>query len=121
MNNFAYAAMLAAGTALALSPAPAVAQTEGKPISMGIRISGTPAGPAVALVMPGRTAEALGFKVGDVLVDAGGNPVSPQVLEAYMDGKKAGDALTFTVKRGDALIELKGKGLAAPEAAAPAR
>ena len=115
MIKITFAAILAAAAAIVLSPLPAAAQAQGKPISMGIRVAGTPAGPSVAMILPGRTAEAMGFKVGDILVEADGRPISPEVLEAYMEGKKAGDELAFKVKRGETLIELKGKGLGAPE------
>ena len=104
MPKIAVAAILAAAAAAVVSPAAAAAQAQEKSISMGIRVAGTPAGPEVAMILSGRTAEAMGFKVGDILVEADGKPISPQVLEAYMDGKKAGDGLAFKVKRGEALI-----------------
>jgi hypothetical protein len=115
MNPFKFAAVVAAGAAFVLSPAQLAAQAAPKPISMGIRLAGTPDRAEVAALLPDRTGAALGFKVGDVLIEAGGKPVSREVLEEYMDGKNAGDELVFKVKRGEAVIELKGQALAAPE------
>ena len=116
MNKFAYAVISRRRKRAGPVAIPAAAQAESKPISMGIKLMRTPAGPAVGSIAPDRTGAALGFKVGDLLLDSDGKPITPQVLEAYMDGKEVGDELSFKVKRGETVIELKGKGLAAPEA-----
>ncbi len=114
-----FAAILAAGAALALSPAYVAAQGAAKPVSLGIQFSGNPEGTEAEVVrmLPDRTGAAIGFKVGDILIEAGGKPVSREVLMAYMKEKKDGDQLSFKVKRAGAVIELTGKGMAAPEGA----
>lgn len=121
MNRLNFALAFAAGAALALSPGPVAAQAPAKPISLGIQFSGNPEGTEAEVVqmLPDRTGAAMGFKVGDVLIEAGGKPVSREVLMAYMKEKKEGDQLSFKVKRGGAIIELTGKGMAAPEGAPP--
>jgi S1-C subfamily serine protease len=119
MNKLKFAAILAAGAALALSPAHVAAQVAAKPVSLGIQFSGNPEGTEAEVVqmLPDRTGAAMGFKVGDIVIEVGGKPVSREVLMAYMKEKKEGDQLTFKVKRAGAVIELTGKGMAAPEGA----
>ena len=121
MNRLSFAAILASGAALALSPADVAAQGVAKPVSLGIQFSGSPEGTEAEVVrmLPDRTGAAIGFKVGDILVEAGGKPVSREVLMAYMKEKKEGDQLSFKVRRDGAVIELTGKGMAAPEGAPP--
>ncbi len=121
MNKLNFAAILAAGAALALSPAHVAAQGAAKPVSLGIQFSGNPENTEAEVVqmLPDRTGAAMGFKVGDILIEAGGKPVSREVLMAYMKEKKAGDQLSFKVRRAGAVIELSGTGMAAPEGAPP--
>ena len=117
------AAIFAAVAALALSPARVAAQAEAKPISLGMAIDhladGGTHGPEVTAILPDRTGAAMGFKVGDILVEAGGQSISADVLRAYLKAKKPGDQLTFKVKRAGAIVELTGTGIAAPEGAPP--
>ncbi|HWH17679.1 MAG TPA: PDZ domain-containing protein [Allosphingosinicella sp.] len=121
MNKFKFAAIFAAGAALALSSAQVAAQEEAKPISMGMKLEhvteGGTEGGEVTAMLPDRTGAALGFKVGDILIEAGGKPITPEVLREYMKDKKAGDQLSFKVKRAGAVVELTGKALPAPEGA----
>ena len=119
MNKLNFAVILAAGAALALSPAHVAAQAEAKPASLGVQFNGTPEGAEVITILPGRGGEAIGFKVGDLLIEAGGKPISQEVLMEYMKEKKAGDQLSFKVKRGGAVVELSGTAIAAPEGSAP--
>ena len=118
MNNLKFATIFAAGAALALSPALAAAQPSANPISMGMKLEhvteGGMEGGKVTAMLPGRTGAALGFKVGDILIEAGGKPITPDVLREYMKDKKGGDQLIFKVKRGDEVVELKGNAVAAP-------
>ena len=118
MNRLKLAAILAAGSALALSPASAVAQAGGNAVSMGMKLEhvmqdGKDGGKVTGL-LPDRTAAALGFKVDDILIEAGGQPITPEVFREYLKGKKAGDQLIFKIKRGDEVVELKGAAVAAP-------
>ena len=115
MKTVKFAAILAAGASLALAPAPVAAQAA-KPF-YGIQIQVTPEGPKVVEVMPGFTADAIGLEVGDILLEAGGKPISQEVLQEYQKDKKVGDELTFKVNRAGAVVELTGKAVAAPEAA----
>jgi S1-C subfamily serine protease len=113
------AAVLAAGAVLALSPAHVAAQAAAKPVSLGIAFAPTAEGAEVVQMLPDRTGAAIGFKVGDILIEAGGKPISQEVLMDYMKQLKDGDQVSFKVKRGDAVVELAGKGMAAPEGSPP--
>jgi S1-C subfamily serine protease len=119
MNKLKFTAILAAGAALAVPPAYLAAEAAGKAVSLGIQFSGNPEGTEAEVIqmLPDRTGAALGFKVGDILIEAGGKPISREVLILYMKEKKEGDDLSFKVKRAGAVIELSGKGMAAPEGA----
>ncbi len=119
MIKFNLAAVLAAGAVLALSPAHVAAQAAAKPVSLGIAFAPTAEGAEVVQMLPDRTGAAIGFKVGDVLIEAGGKPISQEVLMEYMKQLKDGDQVSFKVKRGDAVVELAGKGMAAPEGSPP--
>ena len=119
MMRFKLAAILAAGAALALSPAPACAQAEARPVSLGVRIEVQPQGPVIVEILPDRTAAAMGFQVGDILLEAGGRPISPEVLRDYWEQRQVGDQVSFKVQRAGAVVELTGTAMAAP-AGAPA-
>lgn len=121
MTRFKFAVLLAAGAALALSPAHVAAQEAARPVSLGVKFSGNPEGTEAEVVemLPDRTGAAIGFKVGDILIEVDGKPVSREVLMAYMKESKEGDQLSFKVRRAGAVIELAGKGMAAPEGSPP--
>lgn len=119
MNKLKFAAIVALGVAMALSPAQIAAQEAAMPLSLRVNLDHTAEGDTqVTAILPGGTGAALGFRVGDILLDADGKPMSPEVYNAYMKDKKEGDDLVFKVKRGDAVLELRGKGVAAPAQAA---
>jgi S1-C subfamily serine protease len=130
MNKLNLAAVLAAGASLALSSAPLAAQATqdpaaarpaGKPGLLGVQIMLKPEGPEIVEMLPDRTAAAIGFKVGDILLEAGGKPISEEVLQDYMKQLKVGDPVSFKVRRAGAVVDLTGKAVGAPEgAAAPA-
>jgi C-terminal processing protease CtpA/Prc len=117
MNKLKFAAILAAGATLALTPAHIAAQAAAKPVSFGAQLKPHAEGGEVAALLPDRTAASLGFKVGDILLEAGGLPISQEVFRAYMKDKKEGDQLSFKVKRAGVVVDLIGKALAAPEGA----
>ena len=117
MNKFKFAAILAAGVALALSPAHLAAQAAAKPVSLGLQIQVKPDGPEIIAMLPDRTGAAVGFKLGDILLEAGGKPISQEVLQDYMKQVKEGDQVSFKVKRAGAVVDLTGKAVAAPEGA----
>lgn len=120
MNTLKLVTMLAgAALALALSPVHVAAQTEAKPVSLGIQFLVTPEGPEVSAMLPDWTGEAIGFRIGDLLIEAGGKPISEEVLKGYLKEKKEGDQLSFKVKRANAVIELTGKAIAVPEGVQP--
>ena len=116
MNRLNFAAFLAAGAVLALLPTHVAAQAAAKPVSLGIQFSGNPEGTEAEVIkmLPDRTGAAIGFKVGDILFEAGGKPIGQEVLRAYMNQAKEGDLLSFKVRRAGAVVELTGKGTAAP-------
>ena len=102
MSNLRCAAMLAAGAALALSPAPVAAQAAGQPTNQataqparkpglfGAQIKVTEEGPKIAAVLPDRTAAAIGVKVGDILLEAGSKPISLEALQAISEAGEGG-------------------------------
>ena len=106
-----------AGIALALSPTHVAAQAEAKPASLGVALQPAPEGPTVAQVLADRSGAALGLKVGDIIVEAGGKAISLEVFQAYMKQLKAGDQMSFKVNRAGTILELTGKAVAAPEGA----
>ncbi len=117
MKTFKYAAVLAAAATLALSPAHVAAQAAGKPVSMGAQLRGTPEGAEVVAMLPDRTGAAIGMKVGDVVIEAGGKPISQEWAQEYLKQLKEGDPVSFKVKRAGVVVELTGKGVAAPDGA----
>ena len=117
MNKLKFAAMLAAGAALALSPAHVAAQAAAKPVSLGVKLQVSPEGAEVAEMLPDRTAAAVGLKVGDILVEAGGKPISPEVLQEYVKQLSEGDQVSFKVKRAGVVTDVSGKAVGAPEGA----
>jgi C-terminal processing protease CtpA/Prc len=126
MDKFKFAAILAAGAVLGLSPAyvaarPVAAQAVAKPVSMGIRIKPHEEGAEIIAMLPNRTGAAVGMKVGDILIEIAGKPAGPEVAREFQMQTKAGDQVSFKVKRAGAIIDLAGKAVAAPEGApAPA-
>ena len=121
MNKLNFAAIVAAGAALALAPAHVIAQPAGKPGILGVQLQGNAEGAEVIAMLPDRTGAAIGFKLGDIVLEAGGKPISPEVLQEYAKQMKPGDDVSFKVKRAGAVLELTGKAVAPPEGApAPA-
>jgi S1-C subfamily serine protease len=104
MNKFKFAAILAAGAALALSPAHVAAQG-GPPLQLKL----VPEGAEVAKIVHEASAAELGLKLGDVVVEVGGKPMTAETFMDYMQSKKAGDPVTFKVKRAGALVDVTGK------------
>lgn len=112
MKRFKFAAIIAAGAALALSPAQVSAQAA-SPAKIGIQLRGHPEGAEVVAVVPGGTAETMGVKVGDIVMELNGKPISPQVVQEYSQKTNVGDQVNMKVKRADAVVDLTGKALAA--------
>ena len=113
MKKFKFAAILAAGAALALAPANVAAQA-----GPAIQLKPHAEGAEVAVMAPDGPAAALGLKVGDIVLEVGGKAISPEVLTAYMQDKKEGDEVSFRVKRAGAVLDVIGKA-PGPMAAAP--
>jgi S1-C subfamily serine protease len=104
MNNLKFVAVLVAGAALAVSPAHVAAQA-GPPI----QLKQHPEGAEVASLDSDGPAASLGLKVGDIVLEVGGKPISQQVLQEYMSSKQQGDPVSFKVRRADAVIDVDGK------------
>jgi S1-C subfamily serine protease len=104
MNKLKFAAILAAGAALAMSPAHAAAQS-GPPIQLRPH----PEGAEVIVLVPDGPAAGLGLKIGDIVLEVGGKAISPQVLQEYMSSKAEGDEVRFRVKREGAVVEVIGR------------
>ena len=121
MIKFKFAAILAAGAALALSSAHVAAQAAAQQVNMGIQLRAHAEGAEVAGVSPEGTGAAMGLKVGDIVTEVDGKPISREVVQEHAQKTKVGDQINFKVKRAGAIIDLSGKALAAPEGApAPA-
>jgi S1-C subfamily serine protease len=119
MIKLRFAAIAAASASLALSPAPVSAQAAATPkVSMGVQLQGHAEGAQVAAVRPAGTAAAMGLKVGDIVMELDGKPISPEVAQEHSQRTKVGDPITIKVKRDGAIVELTGKALAAPAPAA---
>ena len=110
MNKLKFAAILAAGAALALSPAHVAAQG-GPPI----QLKQHPEGAEVIILAPDGPAASLGLKVGDIVLEVGGKPISREVLGEYMRSKKEGDPVSFKVKRAGATVDVAGKAPPPPQ------
>jgi S1-C subfamily serine protease len=109
MNKLKFAALFAAGAALALSPAHVAAQA-GPPI----QLKEHPEGAEVAVMVPEGPAAVLGLKVRDIVLEVGGKAISREVLQEYMQSKKEGDPVSFKVKRAGAVVDVTGKAPAPP-------
>ena len=112
MNTLKFAAILAGGAALALSPAYVAAQA-----GPAIQLKQHPEGAEVAVMVADGPAASLGLKLGDIVLEVGGKAISPEVLQEYMKDKKEGDQVSFKVKRAGAVVDVTGKapaGMAAP-------
>lgn len=110
MNRLKFAAIVAAGVALALSPAHVAAQ-EGPPIPLKQH----PEGAEVTVMLSDGPAASLGLKVGDIVLEVGGKPISRGVLQEYMSSKMEGDPVSFKVKREGAVIDVTGKAPPPPQ------
>lgn len=110
MNKLNFAAILAAGAALALSPGYVAAQ-EGPPI----QLKQHPEGAEVAVMRSDGPAAVLGLKVGDIVLEVGGKPITREVLQGYMQSKKEGDPVSFKVKRAGTIVDVTGKAPAPPQ------
>jgi N-acetylneuraminic acid mutarotase len=74
----------------------------------------------IASVVPGGTAAVIGMQPGDILLQAGGKPVSgPQAVGEYVESLKVGDRVSVLVKRGGRTVQLTGKAVARPPAPPP--
>lgn len=101
-----------------VAAAPAAAQTLPRKATLGVSlgpVEGGGPGVLVRSVLPGQTAEALGVREGDVILRAGGTPVStvPEVI-FYAGRLAAGGPVDLTVRRGDGETRLRGRALARP-------
>jgi len=117
MNKLKFAAILAAGAALALSPTHVAAQATATPVNMGIQLKAHAEGAEVAAMSPDGTGAAMGLKVGDIVMEVDGKPISREVVQEHAQRTKVGDRISFKVKRAGAIVEMTGKALAAPEGA----
>jgi C-terminal processing protease CtpA/Prc len=117
MNKLKFAAVVAAGAAFALSPTYVAAQAPATPVNMGIQLQPHAEGAEVANLTPDGTAAGMGLKVGDVITQVDGKPISREVVQEHAQRVKVGDQISFKVKRAGAVMDLTGKALAAPAGA----
>ena len=86
-----------------------------EPFALGVSLEPHPEGGAlVNVVTPDGTAAAMGVRVGDIIVEVDGKPISPPVLQEYLQKTKIGDQVRLKVKRGGTIMELTGKAMARP-------
>lgn len=81
---------------------------------LGVSLQQHPEGALVTAVVPEGTAAAMGVKVGDIIVELGDMPISPQVVQEYLQKTKIGDTVRMKVKRGSSNMELTGTAMARP-------
>ncbi len=81
-----------------------------KPPYLGVGIEQGAPRPTIAQVAPGSPGEAMGVKVGDVIVEANGSPIATvaDLQKAFAD-KVAGDDVSFKLERAGAIVEVAGK------------
>ncbi len=111
MNILKLAGVMTAAAALAASPAHVAAQASAS-VNMGIDLRQHPEGAEVTGLLPEGTGSAMGVKVGDIIVEVNGRPISAQVVQEHTEKTVVGDEVRFRVKRADSLIDLTGKALA---------
>ena len=80
--------------------------------ALGVSLERHAEGALVTVVNPDGTAAAMGVKVGDIIVELDDKPISPQVVQEYLQKTKIGDQVRMKVKRGGAIVELTGKAMA---------
>ncbi|HEX6604320.1 MAG TPA: alpha/beta fold hydrolase [Sphingomicrobium sp.] len=103
---------LAAATA-ALLAVPATGANLPRKAALAVRLGPAPQGTSGALaveVFPGGTASAIGLRNGDLVVSAGGRPVTRSAdLVAYASSLHAGEKVEITVRRDGRDVRLGGK------------
>lgn len=81
--------------------------------ALGVRVTAAPQGSSGSLaseVVPGGTGEAIGVHAGDIILAAGGRPVTgPGDVVAYVATFRGGDTIDLTVRRGGKELRLSGK------------
>ena len=94
--------LTAAFAAFAL-PAQAFARDLPRKATLGIRMAPAPQGSSgvlVSQVLPGGTATAIGVRDGDLILSAGGHPVTrSNEVAAYASTLRGGDKVDLTVSR----------------------
>ncbi|MDB5454293.1 MAG: hypothetical protein JWO33_2871, partial [Caulobacteraceae bacterium] len=84
-------------------------------VAFGPPAEGQPQAPRVQQVLPGQTAESLGLKAGDRIVEAGGKPTAtvPDVI-AFVGTLRAGVPVELVVERDGQTLRLSGKAIGRP-------
>lgn len=102
---------------IALLPAPLAAQAV-QPAALGVQLNdmAEPGKILVHKVLPGLTAQAVGLKEGDELMEINGTkPADADAVVALVATLKAGDPVKITVRRAGARLELSGTAAARPD------
>lgn len=114
-RNWIAAALLlttTSATAQQTQPPAPIAQPN---VLLGVGVEEGPEGPLIISVSPGGTAAAIGIQPGDTLLQIGGKAVTGgDVVIAYVQSLKVGDAVSALVKRDGRNIELTGRAVARP-------
>jgi len=104
--------LAAAAFAAFVLPAQAFARDLPRKATLGIRMAPAPQGSSgvlVSQVLPGGTATAIGVRDGDLILSAGGHPVTrSNEVAAYASTLRGGDKVDLTVSRAGKQVQLKG-------------
>jgi len=76
-----------------------MARSNGPPFTLGVEMDISPNGVEVTGVRPGGAAEAAGLRPGDVLLEAGGEPLAGRPLRVLDPYLRSGEPITFIVRR----------------------
>jgi S1-C subfamily serine protease len=76
--------------------------------ALGLSLEPHAEGARVTAVTPEGTAEAMGVQAGDIIVELDGKPVSPRVVQEFVQKTKIGDQVILKIKRAGAVRELTG-------------
>lgn len=111
-----FVAILCASVSVSLVSMPAFAQNAAPPAALGIAVGDSDGKPVVAHVLPNLTAAKMGVLEGDLIIEAGGKPItSAEQVIAYAHELTVGGDVSIVVQRGDGVFKLTGLATARPD------
>jgi len=114
-RNFLAGLSLAVTATAGLTSSASLAQAQVPPAALGIAVGDETGRPVVRQVLAGLTAEKMAVQEGDLIIEAGGKPVS-QASEVigYAHSLTVGAPVALTVRRGDKVLKLAGVAMPRP-------